>query len=244
MANHIALPQDFAAKLMSGIAESRATTLIGGGKPFLRMLKSGEWVFGGTNEEVQPGSRWAINVMTLAHGWSCWVEGAGSSANSLAGEVMASMTAPKPPRPPDIDGVPYKDQRTMDLKCIDGDDAGTEVIHKITSLGGIKAVDGLLAAIYAQLATSPDYPCPVVTFAKDYYDHKKWGRIYTPIYNVVGWADMNGQLQGDAQPALPLGTPSKPAKTPLRAVETPVGVSEPVSTTQARVGQRRRPVAR
>ena len=52
------LPADFLQKLSSGIAESRATTIIaGGGKPLLRLLKGGHWVFGQGNEEVQPGSR-------------------------------------------------------------------------------------------------------------------------------------------------------------------------------------------
>ena len=83
------LSTDLVSKLVSGIAESRATTVVaGGGKPLLRMLKSGDWVFGAGNEEVQDGSHWVINVMSLGHGFTCWVEGAGSAKNELRGEVM------------------------------------------------------------------------------------------------------------------------------------------------------------
>ena len=104
-----AIPDDFANQLGAGIAESRATTRLASGKPFLRMMKSGDWVFGQTNEEVQPGSHWAVNIMSLAHGWCCWVDT--GSKNELKGEVMDSMTRPKPPRPGPIDGTPFAEQR-------------------------------------------------------------------------------------------------------------------------------------
>ena len=87
-----ALPAELAARFMKGIAESRATTVIaGGGKPFLRMLKSSEWVFGPGNEEVQEGSHWVVNIMSLAHGCSCWVDTGEGQKNELKGEVMTSM---------------------------------------------------------------------------------------------------------------------------------------------------------
>ena len=54
------------------------------------MLKSGNWVFGMENEEVQGGSRWIVNIMSLAHGWCCWVETSGNDKNKLKGEVMVS----------------------------------------------------------------------------------------------------------------------------------------------------------
>ena len=239
------LPADFLQKLSSGIAESRATTIIaGGGKPLLRLLKGGHWVFGQSNEEVQPGSRWVVNIRSLAHGYICWVEG------QLRGEVLTSMTTQKPPRPADIDGVPFQELRTFDLKCIDGDDAGTEVLHKVNSISGIRAVDGLLAAIFAQLAANPDYPCPVVRFGADWYPHKQYGRIDTPVYEVVGWSDMNGNLVDQTQIALPPDAPAEPVaptrkrKAPLEAVADPIAAPvEPAPTTQMHVGQRRRPAA-
>src|SRR4030095_16820073 len=195
------LPADFAAKLMSGIAQSRATTVTrGGGKDLLRLLKSGEWVFGQQNEEVQQGSQWVVNVMSLVHGWVCWVEGSGNNKNSKRGEVMISMTEEKPACPRPIDNTPYKEQRAFELKCLNGDDAGTEVRHEITSIGGLRAVDGLLAKIHARLAVDPVYCCPVLTFGVDSYPHPKWGKIYTPVYDIVAWADMNGEKAPPQRP--------------------------------------------
>src|SRR5262245_64183464 len=101
----LALSQDLVAKLTKGIAESRASTTIVGGKPLLRLLKSGYWVFGVEDSEVQEGSTWAINPLSLGHGWAAWTNDPDPRAkNQLVGEVMAGMTEPKPARPADVDG--------------------------------------------------------------------------------------------------------------------------------------------
>ena len=92
----------------------------------------------------------------------------------------------------------------------------------------------------------------MLTFSSDSYPHKKWGQIFVPIFTVVGWADMNGNLQGDDQPALPLADrvpttePTRPARTkaPLAAAPAPaVEPVQPAVTAQTHVGQRRRPSA-
>ncbi len=249
------LPADYISRLMSGIAESRAQTIVAGGKPFFRMSRSGTYIFGQSNEEVQEGSRWAVNIMTMSHGYSCWVDGGDKMPNVLAGEVMTAMTNPLPPRPDPIGDAAYKDQRSFEMKCIDGADAGTEVIYKINSVGGIRAVAELLDTIHAQLAHSPAYPCPVLTFSSTSYPHKKWGQIYVPIFTVVGWADMNGNLQGEELPALADRTPTiepvRPAPEPARKRKEPLGTApaatagpvQPVTTAQTHFGQRRRPSA-
>ena len=65
--------EEYAKQLLSGLIESRTTVLAtGGGKPLLRLLKDGIWVFGQDDAEVQKGSHWAINVKTLGWGSVCW----------------------------------------------------------------------------------------------------------------------------------------------------------------------------
>lgn len=238
---------DFAQKLMSGIAESRQSTILAGGKPFLRMLKSSEWVFGANDEEVQPGSQWVVNLMTLQHGWCCWKE------NELKGEVMDSMANPKPAKPAPIDGIEYKEQRGFDLKCRNGSDAGTEVVYKTSSLGGMRAVDELLSRIQHALATDPEHPFPVLALGSDHYEHSKYGRIYTPVLDVVGWADMNGEIPGQPGPVTNGGAAAKaaPAKRPRKAPveeankqeveEALAEAAKPRPTQAAHTAQRRRP---
>jgi hypothetical protein len=242
------LSTDLAAQFMTGIARSRAETQFSGGKPLLRMLRDGGWAIGQTNDEVQPESRWVVNILTLQHGWVCWTNS--DSKNTLAGEIMASMLKPRPECPPPIDGIPYKEQRSFDLKCIDGDDSGLEVTAKITSNGGLRAVDALLAEIHKQLGRDPGHPCPVLQLQTTSYDHKQWGRIYKPILKIVGWSDMHGNTGGGGGEDLP--KPAKPGGAdPARELPFPFDVKDavaspvpPVATAQLHTGQRRRPVSR
>jgi hypothetical protein len=214
------LPSDFVKSLMNGIADSRAGSTTGySGKPLLRLMKSKEWVFGQENIEVQEGSRWIVNVMSLEHGWTCWVDD--GPKNKLVGEVMAPVNVPRPPKPPPVDGTEYKEQRNMELKCLDGEDAGTEVMYKASSYGGIKASLKLMDEIYKQLARDPHHPCPVLELRSDSYPHSKWGQVVEPILVVVAWADMHGRLEGApeiaAQPAAPTAPAAQPA-TPAAEV--------------------------
>jgi len=249
------LPTDFMDKLSTGIAEARASTrLSGGGKPLLRLLKTGIWVWGQTNEPMQDGSRWVVDITTLQHGWVCWVDG------ELKGEILVSMLEPKPVCPQAIGGVDYKDLRAFELWCFDGDDEGTEVAYKVNSLSGMQAIDGLLQAIQRRIAVPSlrTHLNPVLKFEHSSYDHPKYGQVTTPVYDIVDWADMEGGLASVAaspavtilnpEPAAPAKKPAKPAKptkAPLTAAqEAPTAPAEPKSTTQAHVGQRRRPPAR
>jgi hypothetical protein len=187
-APRIQLPANFVEQLSKGIAESRASTVISaGGKPILRLLKDGDWVFGQSNEEVQSGSRWAVNVGTIEHGYVCWIDG------SLRGESMISVFKHKPERPPMIEGTPYKEQRSFDMKCMDGDDQDTEVVYKTSSISGMAATDKLFAALQSRVTEDQTYIYPVVQLDVDHYNHKKHGKIYTPILNIVGWVDANGE---------------------------------------------------
>ena len=263
--NGTTLSADFAARLMSGIAESRAATTLTGGKFFLRFLKDGSWVYGQANDEVQEDAQWAVNIMSLSHGWVCWVDGA------KAGEVMTSMTKPMPPCPEDINGVSYKEQRGFELRGIGGDIDGTEVIHSMNSQGGLRAIDGLLAEIHKQLRRDPQHPCPVVTLGSDSYLHKQYGQTYPPIYDIVAWCDIDGNVADGGEPAAtpapaPIAAPAPiPAPAPIAVAPAPAPRAgkqapqqrtqpfpfdeqdaappppQPVATAQLHTGQRRRP---
>src|SRR6188508_3331842 len=92
-----ALPADFGASLMAGIEQTRATIVAGGGKPFLRLLRTGDYVYGQQNVDVQDGSLWAVNLATLERGWVCWGDG------EMLGQIMVSVQQPQPVRPPAIE---------------------------------------------------------------------------------------------------------------------------------------------
>lgn len=222
-----ALSTDVASKLLKGIGESRAQTIIAGGDPLLRLLKHGEWVYGQEDTEVLEGSLWAVNPLSIEHGYACWsdYEEKGKK-NELLGEAMAPIYESMPRKPEPVSGFPFKEQRSFRLKCIEGEDAGVEVLHKVSSVGGMRAVDGLLADMQAQLATNPAFPCPVIELEVDSYQHTKWGKVFTPIFTLRGWADMLGNLsgQGELLPnpgELPASITGQPKEAPKPAEPEP-----------------------
>ncbi len=222
-----ALSTDVASKLLKGIGESRAHTVISGGDPLLRLLRHGEWVYGQEDTEVLEGSLWAVNPLSIEHGYSCWSNyDEKGKKNELLGEAMAPIYEPKPLKPEPVNGFPFNEQRSFKLKCINGDDAGVEVMHKLSSVGGMRAIDGLLADMQAQLATNPAFPCPVIELEVDSYQHTKWGKVFVPIFTLRGWADMNGNLsgQGELLPnpgELPSSITGQPKETPKPAEPEP-----------------------
>ena len=236
------LPADFGDSLMQGIDNTRAGLRVGGGgKPFMRLLKSGNYFFGQQDDPMQEGSRWAVNLSTLSRGWVCW--GKGAQQGKLLGQIMASIQAPKPVQPPPVDGHPFVEQFGMELVCLDGEDAGQEVLYKNHSYGFTKAWDTLLADIRARHAVEKEYFWPILVLSSESYKHSMHGQIFNPIFNVVAWANANGEIAG-GKPAAPRKAAPKPA---LKAVETPAEVAdvvEPASTVRAHVGQRRRPAGR
>lgn len=228
-------PPDLAARFKAGLQQARASTVLFSSKPLLRLLKSGKLVFGQENNPVQPGSKWVFNVMSLQHGWSCWSDEPGASANQLLGETMVSVLDPKPVQPPPAQGKwPYREQFSADLKCISGEDAGTEVHYKTTALGGKRAfMESLIPAIERQIDIDPLHLCPVVKFTVDSYDHKKYGETFFPVLEFVGWVDMDGN--GPSGPAIAQAKPVKPVEEAV----------EPVATAKARsAAPRRRPAGR
>lgn len=155
----------------------------------LKMDKTGHWVFGAEQEEVENGSRWAVNPLSFVHGYIAWGKG------EALGEMMAPITDPLPEVgvPPSGADRGWEMQLGFSLKCISGEDAGMEARYSTTSVGGKRAVQQLGLAIATQVERAPDRPVPVITLGKDSYQHKSYGRVFTPVFEVQEWVSMNGE---------------------------------------------------
>lgn len=170
-----------------------------GGVAILKMDKTGHWVFGADQTEVQEGSTWAINPFSFVHGFIAWGEG------EVLGEKMVPVSTPLP----EMEAAPpgakrgWETQVGMSLKCLDGDDAGLECRFSTTSVGGKRAVSALAVAIATQVDTDQTKPVAVVRLKKEHYQHKSYGRIFTPVFEVVKWVGMDGAADA-AEPELPL----------------------------------------
>lgn len=158
-----------------------------GGIPFLRLLKSGRWVYGAENIELEEASEWAINPYSIQHGYACWGEG------ELLDERMVPMNQPPPPQAdlPDL-GQPWSQQVAFLAQCMTGEDEGQVVLYKTTATGGRNAVKELLNALITQLGKTQEQIVPVVDFQEDSYNHKKHGEIFYPVLDIRDWITMDG----------------------------------------------------
>jgi hypothetical protein len=53
-------------------------------------------------------------------------------------------------------------------------------------------VQVLALAIATQVEKDQTKPVPVVRLKKEHYTHKSYGRIYTPVFEVVEWVSLDG----------------------------------------------------
>ena len=186
------------------------------GMVILKMDKTGHWVFGADQTEIEDGSQWAINPFSFVHGFIAWGDG------EVLGERMASVSDPLP----ELDAAPpgakkgWETQVGMSLKCLNGEDAGMEAKFTTTSVGGKRAVQALAVAIAGQVDTDQAKPVPVVELDTEHYQHKSYGRIYTPIFKVLEWVSIDGGEPAPvvAKVAAPVAAPAPaPAPEPAAA---------------------------
>ena len=165
----------------------------------LKMDKTGHWVFGADQTEAEDDSRWAVNPFSFVHGYIAWGDG------EVLAEKMASVTQPLP----ELEAAPpsskkgWEQQVGLMLKCLTGEDEGLECRYTTPSVGGKRAVQELAVAIAAQVEKDPTKPVPIVTLGKDHYQHKSYGRIYTPVFKVVEWVSMDGEADKAEEPDAP-----------------------------------------
>ena len=159
------------------------------GSVIIKMDKTGHWVFGADQTETEDDAKWAINPFSFVHGFIAWGEG------EVLGEKMVSVSEPLP----ELDSPPpgakrgWETQVGMSLKCISGEDEGMEARYTVTSVGGKRSVQALAVAIANQVEVDQSKPVPVVLLKKEHYQHKSYGRIYTPVFEIVEWVGMDGE---------------------------------------------------
>jgi hypothetical protein len=158
------------------------------GTVIIKMDKTGHWVFGADQTEVEADSTWAINPFSFVHGYIAWGDG------DVLGEKMVSVSEPLP----EMDDAPpmakrgWEVQVGMSLKCLTGEDKGMEARYTTTSAGGKRGVQTLAVAIAEQVDKDQTKPVPVVLLKKEHYQHKSYGRIFTPLFDIQSWVSMDG----------------------------------------------------
>jgi len=177
-----------------------ATDVSASSTSIIKMDRTGHWVFGADQTEAESDSTWAVNPVSFVHGFIAWGDG----------EVLAEKLVPVTEPLPELEAAPpgakkgWEPQTGLSLKCISGEDTGMEARFTTTSVGGRKAVQALAVEIATQVDKDQSKPVPIIKLGKDHYTHKSYGRIYTPVFEVVEWISMDGEAtpaEAEAAPA-------------------------------------------
>jgi hypothetical protein len=175
------------------------------GVAILKMDKTGHWVYGADQTEIEDDSTWAVNPFSFVHGFIAWGDG------EVLGEKMVSVSQPLP----ELEGAPsaakrgWETQVGLSLKCLTGEDKGLEVRFSTTSVGGKRSVQALAVAIASQVDKDQNNPVPVIYLKKEHYQHKSYGKIYTPVFEIVEWVGMSADAEtatNEAEEATPTET--------------------------------------
>ena len=175
------------------------------GTVIIKMDKTGHWVFGADQDEVEADSTWAVNPFSFVHGYIAWGDG------EVLAEKMVSVSDPLP----EMDDAPpsakrgWEVQVGMSIKCLTGEDKGLEARYTTTSAGGKRGVQTLAVAIAEAVDKDPSKPVPVVLLKKEHYQHKSYGRIYTPLFDIQSWVSMDGEDTAIAEEPVAEAAPTR-----------------------------------
>lgn len=242
MSNEVTTPKNTGlgalGALRTGLQNVRTKLPEVGGSPYLRLLKDGDWVFGQEDNAIAKGTEAVVNPLSIKHGYSCWTNRQpGQGKNVSLGEIMVGLGQALPMaheleqhKDPETGATcPWKDQLSMDIKLIGGKAKGTQVMWKVSSVGGLNAARTILDAILAKLDEGTPFVCPIVTLDSDSYKHATYGKTYVPKIEVVGWMDLEGNEEGDE-------VVSGPASV-ARVEKQPEPESEPEPEQEPDIGQ-------
>jgi hypothetical protein len=185
------------------------------GKPMGQFKREGNgtWLYGQRRTEMEDGSRWALNPHSVLRGYISFND-AGKKVGERVVDVYHPM--PDPTQLPDT-GFKWQEQWGIDMKCLDGADTGIEVAFRSTTEGGKKAVSGLMNTVHGRMKGGQHNGeiVPIVLLEKSSYLHSQYGRIWEPVFTIVGWMLVDGPSPQPAAPA------PKPAASTSTAAEQP-----------------------
>lgn len=193
----MALPAKISALIADLESATQAMPVSGDDFYFLKLDKAGTWIYGTDETEVDlENSAFVIDPATYCQGFVAWDDG------DLVDEQMALAGEPPIARGAlaDVSPAKWQPQVGIALKGISGPDKGAQLLYKVSSKGGTKAVKTLLDEIIKRGKAGETELCPVVFLEVDSYRHKKYGKIFTPILSIESWTDVDADVEVEAEP--------------------------------------------
>lgn len=160
---------------------------------YAKMGRDGVFVYGADNTEFEPGARWALNPLGIYHGLVAWGDKSHGTEGQNLGEVLVPASQPMPQEADqqEVKGA-WSKLIALQLRCVSGEDEGTQVLFKSNSYGGRKAYAALVAAVVARITAGEEAIVPILDVTSDSYQHASYGKIYNPVFTVVEWTTMDG----------------------------------------------------
>lgn len=159
-------------------------------------FSKGEFLLGKDLEDIT-GENIVINTATFKHGWMIWVK---KKATKLAVSFIEPLPIKPEPVEIEVKGEKkleeYTESRAFEARFLDPEDE-TVISFGASSFGARKACDVVLNAIKARANAGRDDLYPIVQLNAETYDHDDFGKIYNPVFTIVGWMDEQGNTTKD-----------------------------------------------
>jgi len=164
-------------------------------KQYVKYTKYGEWVYGQDDTEIDSKEQWAVNPIAAGIGFVGWGDKEHGNEGTPLGEHFAHPVAGEPILEEEtLDEIDGKWLQAIKLEFKNLEDK-TELVWKANSTGARNAYKSVMEKVADRLEAENAFCVPVVTMGKSHYNHTKYGKIFTPLLEVVAWADMQGNLE-------------------------------------------------
>ena len=188
------------------------------GHPMLQFKREGDgtWMYGQRKTKPEPGGRWAVNPMTFQRGYICF-----GATNNFLGEKLLPVSQPMldPAELPNK-GFEWKEQWAVNLKCLDGSDAGVEVVYKATTTAASRpsAACSKRSATGSTAVSTTARSRRSCSSKRTSYPHGQYGKTWIPVLTIIDWMSMARPGAGAGAPPPPASPPSSPppAEQPRR----------------------------
>lgn len=164
-----------------------------GGNVIIKMDKTGHWVYGADQTLIDPDGRWAVNPASFVKGFIAWGDG------EVLAEQMFSAYDRNAPTRDEIPAAPvgakrgWEQQLGLSMKCLNGDDEGVEGRFATTSAGGKRSVAELATTVGKRIKAQMPDTVAVCKLGSSTYQHKTYGRIFVPVFEILEWITMDGE---------------------------------------------------
>jgi len=156
---------------------------------FLKMSKSGDWIYGAEEDEVPAGTQFGVNPQSFQRGVIAWQDTSNGQPAAKLDERMYSVFDANPPEPGDCPkgSRGWETQFGFAMLAINGGKlAGTELQYRASSDGGRRAIAALITEVAEGAPLNPG-KMPLIVLDTRSYKHASYGKIYAPVFKLVKW---------------------------------------------------------